>query len=129
MSHISRISLKITDLDALAKAAERCGLELVRGKTTYRWYEGDGQCEHALVQRKQLALNYEIGLTKAEDGSWEMHWDSYDERLANAVGGQDAAKLKQEYGASVATAQLYKLGMRVNRYVTSDGRIVVEGVS
>jgi len=127
MSHVTKIALKITDLDALEAALKRIGgLELRRGQNTYEWYSGKGVCDHAIVQTKKLALNYEIGLKKAEDGSYELMWDPYDTRLLNAVGGLDARGLRREYAASVATRQFYTQGYQVSRSITAKGEIVLE---
>lgn len=94
MSHVATVDLDVKDLDALATACQRLGLELVRGQTTYRWYGqsvGDyplphgfteqdlGHCEHAIrippadaealkaTQRGQEP--YEIGICRYKPGT------------------------------------------------------------
>lgn len=143
MSHVTKIALKITDLDALEAALKHMGgLELRRGQTTYKWYgqsvgdyplpegitEADlGKCDHAIVQTKKLALNYEVGLVKEKDGTgYRILFDFYDERLAKALGGNEAHGLKREYAAAVATKQFYSQGYRVSRAINSRGEIVLE---
>jgi len=63
-SHVARVDTKIIDLDALAAACQRLGLEFKRGQQSYRWYgsyvgdtpmppgmtEADlGKCVHAIA--------------------------------------------------------------------------------
>ena len=38
MSHVTDLKLRIHDLDALEEAAEKCGLQLMRGQKTYAWF-------------------------------------------------------------------------------------------
>jgi hypothetical protein len=38
MSHIATVEVQIKDLDCLAKAAERCGLEFKKDQKNFRWY-------------------------------------------------------------------------------------------
>ncbi len=142
MSHVTKIALKITDLDALEAALKHMGgLELRRGQQTYKWYGrnmGDyplpegvtvadlGKCDHAIAMTKKLALNYEAGLVKQKDGSYTLLFDFYDTRLMDALGGQDARGLKSQYAAAVATKTFYQQGYQVSRRVTTDGRIILE---
>lgn len=97
MSHVATVDLEIRDLDALAEAATRLGMELARGQQTYRcWYtatppadrdeylrithqtveslvpegfRGDeiGRCEHALRVRGN-GTAYELGVARRRDG-------------------------------------------------------------
>jgi hypothetical protein len=98
MSHIAKVDVEITNLDALETACKAIGLELVRGQQTYRWFgESDedaplpdgftvedlGHCEHAIripgdYRCKGVRLGrdleyvgyaaYEIGVVKRRDG-------------------------------------------------------------
>lgn len=77
-SHVVKVNVEINDLNALAQAAQDCGLEFVEGQQTFRWYGrhvGDyalpegftardmGKCEHALrVPGDHRA--YEIGIAR-----------------------------------------------------------------
>ena len=38
MSHIAQVNILVQDLNALARACQRLGLEFVTHQTTYRWY-------------------------------------------------------------------------------------------
>lgn len=98
MSHVATVDVEITNLDDLAAACKRIGLELVRGQETYHWYrdatdeelsdtssaENFGKCEHAIrvpldhpyQQREPIVIGnrvistkpYEIGVVHRSDG-------------------------------------------------------------
>jgi hypothetical protein len=120
MSHITDGKCRVRDLDDLEVAGRACGLELVRGKTTHRWYGrfvGDsappagmkpadyGKCLHALRLPQAGPDDYEIGVVKALDGGdgFDLVFDSWGQaRLLNAVGGAGLNKLRQEYAVAVA---------------------------
>ena len=59
MSHIAKIELEVTDLDSLIRACQHIGLNLVRGKTTFKWFNGNGKCDHAI---EIPDVSYEIGI-------------------------------------------------------------------
>lgn len=140
MSHIATVDLEIRDLDALAEAAQRCGVELVRGQTRYRWYGtsvGDtplpegfatadlGHCQHVL-RVPGNAKAYEVGVVSRRDGrpGYVLHWDFY----AGGYGLQDhigvnCGKLKQAYGLAVARRQLTRQGFTVQEQPQPDGSI------
>ena len=81
MSHIAEVNLLVQDLNALHRACQRLGLELVRGQQTYCWYgrsvgdyalpvgfakEDLGTCEHAIrIPGNDRA--YEIGIVTRRD--------------------------------------------------------------
>lgn len=128
MSHITKIALKIRDIDALAEAATLCGLELRRDQKTHIWYgrtygnaNTDGTCEHALRLKDHRQGDYEIGVVKAKDGDgFELALDTFCQgRLLSAIGGHAGDKLRQEYAAAVATrrakAKLAVKGFTVKR--------------
>lgn len=136
MSHVATIDLEIKDLDALADAANRLGGELKRGQTSYKWWGrhvGDypipagftkddlGKCDHA-IQFTDAA--YEIGVVRRRDGrpGWQLIWDFVDGRLVQLC-GKDCSKLKQAYGAAVATKFALKSGYRVNEQPQANGSI------
>lgn len=142
MSHVATVDLEIRDLGALGEAAKRCGLELKRGQTSYRWYGrsvGDyaipegftadelGKCEHALcVPGNDRA--YEIGVVKRRDGrpGYVLQWDFY----AGGYGLQDLAgencnKLRQAYALTVARKQLMRQGYQVSEQRQADGSVVL----
>ena len=140
MSHVCEIQVEIKDLDALAAAAEKLGLELRRGQRTYRWWGksvGDyplpagftadelGKCEHALSVRNNPNA-YEVGVVKRKDGKpgYVLLWDFYagGQGLEDAV-GKDASKLRQRYAAEVAIKNARRQGFRVTEQVGQDGKI------
>lgn len=145
MSHITKIDLVIKDLDALAKACGKLGLELVRGQKTFRAYRS-GRCEHA-IRVKDSDRAYEIGLVKQADGKgYELKWDAdigdggglyekvgYETKYGYVIepgkkqgrivrGSAD--KLKDWYAAEVARKQMSKQGFMV-RMVQKDRKVQV----
>ena len=119
MSHVTDLKLRIHDLDALEEAAEKCGLQLMRGQKTYAWFGefmndsrdyGDiavkdfGKGAHALRLKTHQPGDYEIGLHADKDGGFKLAFDSWGpgRRLSEAV-GQQANRLRVEYAAAVAT--------------------------
>lgn len=143
MSHVCKIELRITSLDALDDACKALGLELVRGQENYRWFGqfvGDaplpegfteaelGHCEHAIrIPGDNHA--YEIGLVKRRDGQtgYQLLWDYWGGGYGLVAKiGQNGERLKQEYAAAVASRTYSKLGYRVSRSVKADGRVVLE---
>lgn len=126
MSHITKINLIVKDLDALGRAAERLGLELVRDQKTFAGYT-TGRCDHALRVKGTQGL-YEIGVAKRVDSKgFELKWDGHMGRTATAlplyeaVGydkieygkGANTNKLLDWYAAEVARKQMAKQGFMV----------------
>lgn len=142
MSHVTTVDLEMRDLDDIGDAGKRCGLELVRGQTSFRWYghalahyplpegftaEDLGKCDHVLrIPGNDRA--YEIGIVKRRDGrpGYTLLWDFYaggfglEERV-----GPDCSKLKQAYGVAVAARQLRRQGYRVREQHQADGSVVL----
>jgi hypothetical protein len=145
MSHVAKINLQITNLDALAKACARLGLELVRGQKTYKWYgrsvgdyrradavaAPDGKCEHA-IRVKGNPQAYEIGLVKRADGKagYELVWDHWAggyglcEKVMYGKGQPNANKLKDWYAAEVTRQSMSRQGFQVQA-VQGNGKVVV----
>lgn len=130
MSHISTIQLKVNSLEALGKAAEDLGCELVRGVKKYKWYGGQmsgqqlpagfttkdlGKCEHVIRVKGADAKTYEIGVAAARDGSggYVLMTDFFagGYGLVDKV-GNNASFLKQGYAAEVAIAQARRKGLK-----------------
>lgn len=133
MSHVSHIDLEINDLDALEKAAKSCGLELVRGQTTIRWYgswqrdyHGDdaaykhgispaqyGACQHALrIPNNDKA--YEVGVLDNGNGTFKIYFDHWGpgKAIVDCI-GRNGEKLKQQYVKEVTIKTLRKKGFLV----------------
>ena len=127
MSHVSYVELEVNDLDALAKAAEACGLEFVPNQTSIRWYgrwvrdyHGDdaaykhgvdpgqyGRCTHALrIPGDDTA--YEVGILDNGDGTFKIYYDHWGpgKAITDKI-GQGGQKLKQQY-VKVKTIEVLK---------------------
>jgi hypothetical protein len=139
VSHIDLIEIQITDLDALAKAAERAGCELRLGQKTYKWWgwsvgdhpvpegftqEDLGKCEHAIAVKGAGEETYEVGVVKRRDGkpgyTLIYDWFAGGNGLEQYV-GHKAAKLKQAYAVEKAKAEARRNGFSVKETVTAKG--------
>lgn len=135
MSHLSTISnVSILDLDALAAACKRLGLELVRGQQTHRWFgrfvgdspmpegftvEDLGHCDHAirLADRKARDVGgaYEIGLVRRRDGrpGWQLIYDNWQGGYGlEKAAGKGLEYLQNAYNAEVASRHYRRAGWR-----------------
>jgi len=148
MSHVAKIDIKITDLDALEKAAADCGLELVRGQKTYKWYgrwvddysandaaykhgikpADYGSCDHA-IRIPGNSMAYEVGVVKNPNGEgWVLIWDFWNggHGLQAKLGGaKDCFKLQDAYSKHVAIKQADALGYVWEEEVDEDGEITI----
>lgn len=145
MSHIVDQQCTIKNLDALAAACARLGLDLRRDQKTHAWwgrFVGDspgiegrdpatyGTCDHAIGEIGKISQdgyngNWEIGLCRRQDGSgYTLVYDNYGDagRRLEQLAGKGLKKLIEEYGIEVATRRLRKQGYRVTRTTDAKGR-------
>jgi hypothetical protein len=116
MSHLARIELEVTDLESLCKACSYIGLTLVKGKTTFKWYNGDGACDHAI---EVPGAGYEIGLVFKE-GKYELQTDFWDKGIEAAI-GKNGGLLKQRYAVERTRTEARQKGYRVIEQQTDNG--------
>ena len=116
MSHISKIELEVKDLGILGQACKALGLELVRGKESFKWYGKPGTCDHAISVPN---ADYEIGVLN-KGGIYELQCDYYDPSLEKVIGKQGGL-LKQAYAVSKATLEARKKGYSVFKRQTQTG--------
>jgi hypothetical protein len=129
MSHIAEVELEMKDMGALAKAAEACGMELVRDAKTFKYYAGQtAPCIHKLKLKGAGANDFEVGLryTDGTQTTVAPFIDTYGhagQKLVKAM-GEGMVKLKQHYAAEVTRADLKKKGYRVT-VTEAEGRLRV----
>lgn len=142
MSHVACVDIEVRDLDVLEEAAKRCGLRLVRGQRTHKWYgrflndwHSDraaskkgrdpskfGTCDHALVLANAQPHDYEVGVTGREDGTFDLVYDSFGAgRSLEAAAGVDLERLQNEYLAITAEDAARAGGAMVEREELADG--------
>lgn len=140
MSHISKVSTMVKNLDSLAAACAKLGVELIRGKKKYRTYNGAlNDCEHAIVIPGPDAPrgSYQLGLVRASwcnetkkpvpnpagDG-WLICYDSWNggQGMMSRV-GNGCGLLLQEYGLAVTRAKAAALGHTVRETRLEDGSV------
>ena len=116
MSHISKIELQVNDLSVLGSACSRLGLELVRSKTTFKWYGKDAPCVHAI---RVPQADYEIGIID-RDGGFELNCDFYDRNLEKVI-GKSGGLLKQAYAVEKTKTEARRKGYSVLEQKTETG--------
>lgn len=147
MSHIAEIELDVTDLETLAEAAARVGLELALGQRTYRWFGqsvGDyplphgftvddlGRCEHALrvpEPHPRGAPPYEIGVVRRRDErpGYLLLWDSWLGGYGlEARVGKECVTLRQQYAAAMTRREAARQGFAIHEQSAEDGSILFQ---
>lgn len=127
MSHIATVEVEFRDMDALAKACAKCGVELRQDQKTFKWYNGQvTPCDAAIVHPNAKAC--QIGVHKTDTGL-KIQFDPF----MRGYGMQDAVafeddikglgKLQQAYAVEVARKQAKRQGFAVRETVQADGRV------
>ena len=114
-SHVAKVDIEIRDLDALAQASEKLGLQLRLGQKKYRWYGhsvGDypmpegmsekdlGKCTHAIHMCESA---YEIGVIETSPGKYSLVWDFWNGGYGiQAAVGDSCKTLISEYTIAAA---------------------------
>jgi hypothetical protein len=132
MSHVAKIELEITDLDALKAACQRLGLEFRCGQVVYAWYgeymadyplpEGLtakdlGKCDHAI---RVPGASYEIGVLK-RNGKYHLLWDFWSEGGLQCILGKNAGRLRQAYAIERTRREALRKGYRITESKTQNG--------
>jgi hypothetical protein len=116
MSHISKIELEVKDLGILSQACRKLGLEFIKGQQSFRWYQQQSRCDHAI---KVPGADYEIGVIK-KNGVFELNCDFYDRNLETVIGKQGGL-LKQAYAVEKTKIEARKKGYSVMERQTQTG--------
>lgn len=128
MSHIATVEIEFKDLDCLAKACTKCGVELRRDQKQFTWYNGNvSDCDAAIAVpgNKQA---YEIGV-HLEGGKIRLSYDPFcggygmQKHVAFEDDLRGLGKLQQAYAVEVARKQAKKQGFSVREQVQADGRV------
>jgi hypothetical protein len=132
MSHIARIELEITDLDALKAACRRLGLQFMQNQRTYRWYGehvGDypmpegltaddlGHCDHAI---RVPGASYEVGVVN-RNRKYMLLWDFYQSGGLEEALGKGARRLKQAYAVERVRREARIKGYQLHEKKTDQG--------
>jgi hypothetical protein len=129
MSHVTTCELEIKNLDDLASAGSRLGLELVRDAKDFRYYAGKREpCTHKLrvPEGAPRAEAYEVGVVEQADGTYRLLYDDFDRQICE-IAGRGMQKLRQEYAVSVVRREVKRLkrdGYRVKE-VRENGKVRV----
>jgi hypothetical protein len=127
MSHTARVKVEFRNLEHLAEACRRVGLELVENQTTF--YHGR-ECLHAVRAKSaeqlracaeaHIACEFPIGLQAARSGKG---FDLVFESMQSSFCRPAAMQLKQSYAAVAAVAAARKQGFRVQERRLETGEI------
>lgn len=145
MSHVVAVQTRFRSLEAVEKAANKLGLELIRDKKTYNWYgvwvndyhgndaaykngvapENYGKCEHVLA-RKGVKGAYEIGLVAAPDGDGFLAIFDYvgTGRALQQLVGDSGEKLATAYTLAVLESQAAASGWQLTANETATQTVV-----
>ena len=119
MSHVVKMRLLVSDLEALDDVFTGLGCTLVRGQTTHAfWNRKQSPCEHAV---KVPGTSYEIGLVKS-GGGWTLAYDAYD-GVIESVCGRKLQTVNEGYVRRVAHKSLARRGFRFREERLGDGRL------
>lgn len=143
MSHTTTLrSIKITDMSAVEAAVSELkslgiNCELVRNQQPGMYYENQqGNCDYVLrlpTARGRGArgqTQYDIGFTKAADGSYDMVFDDFNNALRNVLGAACPMPTTPEGVAQHAIGkftQLYAKHATINAAISQGYQI--EGTS
>ena len=111
MSHASTVSLKIDNLECLKRACTQLNLKFMENQHSYIMYFGPKPCEHAI---KVPGAQYEVGLTKTEDGKFQLVADFYSSGGLPKTIGNNASKIVQYYTAERVKLELRKKSGKVS---------------
>lgn len=130
MSHVVVIDFKVDDRDALIRACSVLHLDFRTGQTTFRTWESEhantpSRCDDAIgIPNDKRA--YEIGVIH-KDGCYELQTDFFNGGCGmEAVVGEDAWKLRQEYSTQVTMKQYELDGYSVTRQNQENGEVYLE---
>lgn len=120
MSHIQTIEVEITDLQALKSSCKRLGLEWEQDQKTFKWYQGQSKCDHAI---KVPAATYEIGVLKnADRKGFTLQVDYYDRKVTEKI-GQLGGLFKQAYALETAKSAAIRKGYSVKEHKINERQI------
>ena len=122
MSHISKIDVKITNLNCLKKTIKHFGGTFHENKTEFNYYAGrKGKCTHAASFPN---CSYELGIVKSKDNkSFGLEWDSYSSGGLSRLLGMQAEKLKQKYAYFLTKETAMQQGFTTTEKILEDGSI------
>jgi hypothetical protein len=127
MSHTAVLEIEVRDLEALDKACQEVGAELVLDKKKFKCYAGQEDCQHAIRVLNGTDRTFEIGVLQETKDSYSLKTDFYGGGYGlEKVVGQNACLLFQAYDAQVFQKNL-PFGWTVSRQVQTNGDVVMVG--
>lgn len=127
MSHVKKQTTDFVDLTCLEQAGDQLGMNFDRAAKLFKYYGVEqSKCTDGRFTVRGNAHAYEVGISKAKNGTYNLLYDSYGggEGLMKVI-GKDAVNLTNEYNAAVTIKTLSKQGMRCSRTTKADGSVLV----
>lgn len=124
MSHVSTCTTQITDLNILAKACEELGFTVTRNALCKLYYRGQDFESELVISGK--GMEYNIGVKKRDDGTYELVTDFWNGSVARAC-GVNSRKLGQiidRYDVVAFEQQARKKRIRTER-IKKQGKMIV----
>ncbi len=110
MSHISKIEIKIHDINTLKKACQRLGFNFLENKKCFVRYKGTSECDHAI---QVPGAKYEVGLRGPE-----LLFDDY---YQGGLTGNIPGRIKQAYAVERVKQEANTRKMRIVEKPTKNG--------
>lgn len=107
MSHFTKITAEIKDLEALRRAAANMNLSL-ESNTACRYYYGSEIREHVV----KLPGKYDVAIESRGDGSYDLDADFYEGHVEKIIGPQGSELLRQ-YSIEKLKIEAKKNGYKV----------------
>lgn len=115
MSHFTKITTEIKDLEALKQAATNMNLSL-ESNTTCRYYYGAETREHVI----KLPGKYDVAIEPKEGGTYDIDADFYEGHVERFIGCQGSELLRQ-YSIEKLKIEAKKNGYKV--YPAEEGKL------
>jgi len=115
MSHFTRITAEIKDLEALKQAAANMNLSF-EDNTTCRYYYGAETREHVI----KLPGRYDVAIEPKVDGTYDIDADFYGGHVERFIGCQGSELLRQ-YSIEKLKIEAKKNGYKV--YEAGEGKL------
>jgi len=113
MSHFTKITAQIKDLEALTVAAKKMGFSVAQNANC-RYYFGAEKREFVI----KLPGAYDVAVTK-EDDHYTLEADFYGSHVSTYV-GHEGGLLMQKYAAEKAKIEAFKNGLGVTEKTVND---------
>lgn len=118
MSHFTEMKTSIRDIEALQKAVDAMGLELIKDGTARGYSNNTLKADYVI----RLKGPYDIALSKQEDGTYDLIADWFNGHVEKEV-GKKAGILLQNYAVAVTINVAKERGLHIEPQRLEDGTV------